>query len=393
MGKQVLTNIRFESGHGSVIRDDTGRTLIDLHNNGSLSCGHRHEILRESVAGEEPLNIGRYRSGPRSEMTRIIRDLLPGYDAYQLYSCGTQACEGLLRYASAITGRNGIVGFRGAYHGNTRALASATDVDSWHGARMPDFLALDYPTGHDDASIKDTCDVIASALDSFGADRLAGMIAEPISSKSMQAPPAGFWKALQDRVLRPRGILLLADEYMTSGRIGHWLGFEADGASPDAICIGKAMKTGMPFALLAAHARHAEAVRAVKGEDSASGQPHICRNVTLTLAALEDDGGLDRLAGLFDVFHQEMMPMCNHPAVERIGGAGALWGVTLHDRELARAVGELCLQRGVLLAAIRNCLRMTPAFDITEDTARAALGIVRDCIRTAVLPIEKGAAN
>ena len=380
MTKQILSDVTFVRGAQSIIEDTCGREYIDFHNNGSLSCGHRIEILRNCFSYDYPLNVGRYASVQRDALISLLKSIFPDHGSFQLYSSGTLANEGMLRFASAITRRGGFVGFKGAFHGNTKALASATDVDPWHGDRIEGFHALDFPSEDGKTNTDGMLSRIECELDAIGPDTIAGMIAEPVHTKAMVAPPHGFWRRLSNEVLKPRGILLLADEYMSSGRIGAWLGFSREGVVPDIICVGKAMKTGLPFALLAAQHGYRDLVRNVKGEDSASGQPHICCNVVMTLGRIADEQLLARLPALEQLFKSEMALFDSSTGVVRTYASGALWGIEMNDREVARQVGARCLENGVVLAAIRNCLRMTPAFDIDEDLARSGLALVRNVI-------------
>jgi 4-aminobutyrate aminotransferase-like enzyme len=371
---QVLTAVVFDSAVGSRITDVDGREYIDFFNNASLPLGHDQGIIAETFRPQLPLNTGKYETVERSRLVEVVGEILPEYSAFQFYSSGTAANEGMLRYATAITGRPNFAGFSGGFHGHTRAMASVSDLDSWHGDRIPGFLSLPYPGAEDGHSVEHLLEELDRTLAPV-ASELAGFVMEPWHSKAMTAPPSGFMRRFQSEVLGPRGILLLADEYLTSVRCGAWIASSLQGVVPDIVCVGKSMKTGIPFALLAARRDHERHVKLVKGEDSASGQAHLCRNVRLTIEAIREQNLLGRVFELETLFKDRLSWVGDRNKVRRTFAAGALWGVELESRELSQAVALDCARQGILVASIRDCVRLTPALNIPIGEAEQGLAI------------------
>lgn len=388
---QILGNISFTKAQGSVLFDSLGRDYIDFYGNASLPLGHNHEILRKVFNESIPLNIGLYSNSYRGDLVSVLSDIFPGYSDYQFYSSGSAANEGMLRYAMKITGRSKFCGFYGSFHGRTKALASVSDMEPENGERINGFFELPYP-GYDpktgryscDPSLIPDVDEIDSIIDEYGSDDLAGMILEPILSKPVILPPNNWLLDLKKRVLDKRGILLLADEYLTSGRVGTWMECKAQGVEPDVFSFGKCYSTGIPFGGIACLAKYATDVSKVKGNDTYGGQPAISKNVLLTLDEINNSKLIERSKWIEKSFKDFFLPLLSSQEIFRITAIGALMYVEFCSREFALKVGKICLDEGVLLAVIKCGVRLTPSLNMDESIMKEGFSRIKTSIMKAM---------
>ena len=82
---------------------------------------------------------------------------------------------------------------------------------------------------------------------------LAGVIVEPYQGAAgFIFPPEGWLKRLE-QWLRGRGLLFTLDEVQSSyGRTGKFWAMEWEGLTPDMVCIGKGIGSGVPASAIAA---------------------------------------------------------------------------------------------------------------------------------------------
>jgi 4-aminobutyrate aminotransferase-like enzyme len=400
----VLSENKFVSGHGDTITDQAGREYLDFYANGSLSFGHDTSILRKALEEPLPINVGMYETAYRADAAAALGDLYPGYTAFQFNTSGSLAIEGGLRYAMAITGRNAFAGFAGSFHGRTKATTSLTDMDSCNGERIAGYAMLPYPgfneqtrgsemegRGEDGRIIADVdanLAEIARILDEAGAETFAGVVVEPILSKSMLKPPAGWLNRLKHEVLVPRGILLIADEIFTGGRVGAWSSAVDQGQPADILIICKSFSSGFPFSAVTCREEHADGVARVKGSDATSAQAIQCRVAQLTAQRLVRENILDHEMVMGKTFLEHASRLYEFPSVKRISADGALFGVEFDSLDVAVKAGEGALRNGVLLAAIHRSLRLSPPLNMSVESVIEGVERVHRAVAAAELARE-----
>lgn len=388
---QILGQIDFAHAEGPFIYDINGKEYIGLYHHSCLPLGHDSSILRKTFSKNHPLNVGLYPNSNRKLLTEALSKLFPQYSSFQFDSTGTSANEGMMRYAMGITGRSSFCGFECSFHGRSKALASVSDMDPFHGRRIEGYFQLPYPgydqktEGYhvDDSGVAHpTVEELTSMIDEHGYEDLAGMILEPIASKPLIEPPKGWLRRVKEEVLKPRGILLLADEYLTAGRTGSWLECYNQDVRPDVMSFGKCLTSGMPFSGIACLENFSSSVSIVKGSSAYGGQSPVCENVLLTINAIMEQNLIERQADLAQVFMKNFSHLKGSHGVERVFAKGALFGIEFSSKELALKVGQTCLQKRVLLAAIKRAICLSPPFNIDLNVLQEACSRIYEAIDT-----------
>jgi 4-aminobutyrate aminotransferase-like enzyme len=214
---------------GCHVWDADGREYLDLTAGfGVAALGHRNPRVMEAIA-EAPVAhaLGDL---AEAEVTKELRDALPWPAKFGV--TGEDAVEIALRTALLATGKPGIVGFDGAYHGTGLLALAATGMERFRAPFAPWLPGPVHrrPYGEDPGELPPD---------------VGAVIVEPVQGRNgSRVPPDGFLPVLRRRC-DEGGALLVVDAIFTAlGRIGDlWPGSEV----ADVLCVGKALGGGLPL--------------------------------------------------------------------------------------------------------------------------------------------------
>ena len=217
------------SAKGCRVIDGEGREYLDLSAGfGVAALGHRNPRVMAAI-GEQRV-VQALGDLAEAEATVRLRQVLPRPAKFGL--SGEDAVEIALRTALLVTGKPGIVGFGGAYHGTGLLALAATGLERFRApfaAWLPGPVHR-FPFGEDPGPLPDDAGCV---------------IVEPIQGRAgARVPPQGFLELLRERC-DEAGALLVADEiYCGLGRAGEML---VSGQLADVVCLGKALGGGLPL--------------------------------------------------------------------------------------------------------------------------------------------------
>jgi 4-aminobutyrate aminotransferase len=253
-------------GEGHRLFDVEGRAYLDFANGIAVSSlGHHHPAVSAAIHAQvdrliaPPNAIGF--TEPINRLAEMIAAEMPDpLDTVFFLNSGSEAIEGALKMARRVTGRPGIIAFRGGFHGRTFGATSVTSSNPnyRHGYEplLPGVYLAAFPDvyrdfdGDEDAAA-DAClaALVADFDDQVVADDVAAILVEPIQGEGGYRPaPARFLRALR-RGGRARHILLIFDEVQSGyARTGKMWGFEHAGVVPDVVTLAKAIANGLPLA-------------------------------------------------------------------------------------------------------------------------------------------------
>src|SRR5579875_3713659 len=163
----------------------------------------------------------------------------------RMTSSGTEATMSALRLARAVTGREKVLKFAGAYHGHVDGLLAeagsglATQGIPASPGVLPQAAAATVIVPWNDAE----------ALRRAAAEHeLAASLAEPVPANMGVVPPApGFLELLRETADRT-GALLVFDEVISGFRVARGGAQERYGVLPDLTILGKIIGGGLPAA-------------------------------------------------------------------------------------------------------------------------------------------------
>jgi glutamate-1-semialdehyde 2,1-aminomutase len=184
------------------------------------------------------------------ELAERIVAAVPSAEMVRFVNSGTEAAMSTLRLARAVTGRDLVVKFAGAYHGHADALLA----EAGSGIAT---LAIAGSPGVPGNAVADTVVLpyndpeAVEALFMRDGARIAAVIVEPVAGNmGCVAPREGFLEGLRT-ACSEHGALLIFDEVMTGFRVAFGGAQSLLGVRPDLTCLGKVIGAGLPVAAYA----------------------------------------------------------------------------------------------------------------------------------------------
>jgi adenosylmethionine-8-amino-7-oxononanoate aminotransferase len=254
---------------GCYIYDSTGKAYLDGSGGAAVSClGHGDpDIIMAVQKQAEALSFahtGFFTSEPAEELADILVHHAPeGLDRVYLVSGGSEATEAAIKLARQYHIENGeperrhLIARKQSYHGNTLG-ALAAGGNEWRRAQFSPLLidvthispCYEYVLRGADETAYDYGQRMAQELEDeilrLGPQTVMAFMAEPVVGATLGAVPAvaGYYQRIRD-ICDRYGVLLILDEVMCGmGRTGHLFACEADGITPDIMCIAKGLGAG-----------------------------------------------------------------------------------------------------------------------------------------------------
>ena len=175
----------------------------------------------------------------------MLADTFPDpLDSVLFLNSGSEAIDGALKLARRVTGRPGIIAFRGAFHGRTFGATSVTTSNinyrTGYEPLLPGVYFAPFPAvyrdfgGDEAAATASSLAILGSLLKTVIApSQVAAILIEPVQGEGGYYPaPAAFLQGLR-ALCDEHGILLIADEVQSGyGRTGEMWAFEHAGHRP-----------------------------------------------------------------------------------------------------------------------------------------------------------------
>lgn len=396
----------FQKGYGCTLTDVDGNVYLDFSSGIYVTTlGHCHPKVTAAVqdAAGELMNCHDFTTPRKLRLLEKLIDILPGDLAgVQLYDNGTTAVEAGLRICRAATGKHEFLSCYGDFHGKTGHSASLARMKPVYGStRAPGFYMLPRPNVYRPLFKKADGTIDTDAyLDFYGefvaeatTGRVAGIVLEPIQGWAGSIfPPDDFFPKLR-RWCDARGILLMADEVLTSmGRTGKFLAMEHWNTLPDVVTLGKGFGNGFPVTAVVVRKPYADSVEHISASTSYGGNPMACAAALASIEAIEEEGLLENALRLEKYFVKRLDEMkSDHPIIGDVRCKGCLMGVELVKDRISK---EPFTEAGVFIykEAFRNglawipaghILRMSPPIVMDLDAAAKCMDLIDDAIGKA----------
>lgn len=251
--------IYLSRGEGAYVHDVDGNPYFDLTNNfASLIHGHAHPRIVAAVTERVALGTCFTLPTPADvELAELLLQRLEGADKIRFLNSGTEAVMMAIRAARAYTGRPMIAKVEGAYHGmyDHAEISLDSNPDTW--GQTP--KSISYSHGTPEAVLADTLilpfnDVEgAEAALKEHADRLAGVLIDPVPATCGMIPATPEYLAMLRRLCDELGAVLIFDE-VVSFRYGYQGAQGVFGGDPDLTTIAKIIGGGFPVGAIAGKA-------------------------------------------------------------------------------------------------------------------------------------------
>jgi len=401
--------IAFEEGKGATVRDADGNTYIDLFAGiGVLNVGHSNPYVLEAVheQADQFVHTVDFPTEARLDLIEKLDEIAPdGLQGNQKVvfggPTGSDAVEASIKLSKYNTGGDGLIAFRGAYHGATTGAMSVTSNKKFKEHYTPllsDVVHAPYP--HPFRQDKAPQEAVDHALEEVqaivedpygGLANPAGIIVEPIQGEGgIVTPPEGFLQGLRD-IADDNDVTLVFDEIQSGlGRTGQWWASDWEGVTPDAMTSAKALGgVGFP---LSATMYHEDLDTWGSGDHAGTYRGHVVgmRAGTRAIEYIQDHDLLAHARDLGEYIRGRLREAGEgNERLADVRGKGLFIGAEFVDADgkpdgdLVDAIQQYCFERGVLVwTAGRhgNVLRFLPPLVLTHELAETALDIVVEAI-------------
>ena len=392
-------------GQGHRLFDTEGRAYLDFANGIAVTAlGHVHPRVTAAIHAQVDKLIGPVSAmgftEPISRLADELASVFPApLDTTIFLNSGSEAIDAAMKLARRVTGRPGIIAFRGGFHGRTFGAMSVTSS------------AINYRVGYEPLLPSVHLSTFPAVYRDFGGDEGAAVARAMADLRTLTAttiPPSAVGSILIEAVqgeggfnpappaflreLRAfcdeHGILLIADEVQCGyGRTGRMWAFEHAGVVPDVVVLAKAIANGLPLsAVVASRELHERWGRGAHGS-TYGGNPVACAAGIAVLETIGSEGLVENAA----TRGEELRVGLERIAAEddRIGdirGPGMMIGVEfVRDRSTREPDGSLpdrlsaaCADNGLLVLTCgsqHEVMRWIPPLDVTAAEISEAVEI------------------
>jgi putrescine aminotransferase len=384
----------FVAADGVELTDARGRRYLDfLAGYGSIPLGHNHPgvagAVKAAIDAGVPHFILMAPEALPAALAAKLAQLAPGdLSMVFLMSSGSEAVDGALKLARAVTRRPRFVAARRGYHGATFGAMAVTGDPR---------LEVFEPLG--DRALVPWGDAAAIEQQLKKRD-VAAVILEPIQAEGgVVLPPPGYLADVA-RLCERHGTLFILDEVQTGlGRTGTMFTCEREGVVPDVMVLAKGLSGGLvpisayitrpalwrkAYGTLATCELHCTTYR---------GGPLACAAALATIEAIETGGLVAHADRLGRVLGDKLRAAtAGHALVRDVRGRGLLWGLELatsKDGVVAELIAQWLvvglLERGIVTQVTTlapSVVRIEPSLVIEEAHLDRLAAAVADVLAT-----------
>ena len=374
-------NAEYEVCSGEELRIRDGRVILDFLSGYCVyNVGHNHpriiEALRREIESCGPSMLQNHVAASAGELAEILCSRAGGsLNKAHFTTSGTEGIETAIKFSRAVTGRDGLLAAKNAFHGLTCGSLSLMDQRYWtegFGPPIPGVAFVDF----------DDVDALERELVTRN---YAALILEPIQGEGgIVVSSDGYLQRAQD-LCRENGTLFVLDEVQTGlYRTGKFLAAHHYGLDPDMVIMAKALSGGfIPMGAVLMTDQiydsvYCSAKRALVNTSTFSENSLGTRAALSTIEVLEDEGLGERALHLGQSFRERLREaLSEYEMVSEVRGLGFFTGVVFGQPRIHPGLfGQMIVMRlfrefGILTQVCGNNLlviKATPPLNVHEKS-------------------------
>jgi acetylornithine/succinyldiaminopimelate/putrescine aminotransferase len=234
------------------LEDEKGEVRINAGGYSAVPFGDNYpelidfliRYLREGDSmGLPQQSASKWRAELEYRLIAKLAELAPSHIDSKIFfsNSGSEAIESAIKFALCYRPRaTYFINFTRAYHGKTTGALNLTPNPEYQQQlQHPALDVVTLPFGDSEAFTRE--------VKRLGADRIAGVILEPIQGEAGVIVPPKEFLGHVDELCKRHGIVTIADEIQTGlGRSGYWYAsIEWGGMDPDIIALAKPLGGGL----------------------------------------------------------------------------------------------------------------------------------------------------
>ena len=392
---------------GVYLYTQDGREYLDFTSGiGVTNLGHNHpHVLNAAIEQMKKFShsaVGITLHEPLLQLTEVLPSVMPeGMNMFFFGNSGSEAVEGALKLARYVSGRPGLIAFRGGFHGRTYAAISVTSVKSKYRLHYEPFVPGIYfaefanpyrcPLGDTAAdAVEWSQRSLANVFDHMiPPSEVAAILVEPVQGEGGYiVPPAEFLENLR-ATCDAHGILLIFDEVQSGfGRTGQMFAAQTLGVRPDIMAVAKGIANGFPLGATVASRELMSAWKAGSHGTTFGGNPVACAAALAVQEVFRDENVLEncrkmgkRLISGLRALQQK------HDFIGEVRGLGLMLALEIikpdgkktPDGQKAFKILNAMLDNGLvgyMAGPMGNVVRLIPPLTVSEQQIDKALEIL-----------------
>jgi 4-aminobutyrate aminotransferase len=400
-----------ESGSGCIVKDVDGNEFIDFNSGlAVLNVGHCHPKVVSAIT-EQTKKLIHYSYTdfyyqPIVDLGKELTKITPGTFAKKVFFCnsGAEAIEAAMKMAKWHTRNSLFLAYTGAFHGRTLGAVSltaskpvqrrhffplvpgVTHVPYPYCYRCP--FHLSYPECHFWCVDFIEEEVLAKYIP---AENVAAMFVESIQGEGgYVVPPDDYFTRLR-RLLDKHNILMIDDEIQSGiGRTGKWFAMEHFNVIPNAVCVAKAIGSGLPIGALISKDEFMD----WEGGSHATtfgGNPVACAAGLAVIDVIRQERLLENATKLGAHLLTRLKEMQKkYPIIGDVRGKGLMVAAEIvkdpdtkeFGAELSQEIMMKCFKRGLaIITSGKSTMRFVPPLVITRELLDAGLDVFEGVVK------------
>ena len=400
------SQIEIVEGDGSWVTAADGKRYLDFASGIAVTnLGHRPPAV-EAAAQNQLSRLwhagGSFLFESRADAAEKILDITPdSIEQIFFLNSGAEAVEASVKLAKKTSGRQGIIVFRGGFHGRTMGSVSFTTSRAkyrrgYH-PLVPSVFVTPFPhpyrwgMSQEDANAHALNELRLMFKHEVMPDEIAAFLFEPLQGEGGYYPASfEFMQAIRD-LADEHGILMIVDEVQTGfGRTGDYFTSEIYGIDPDILVMGKAIANGLPLSAVGASKEIFS--KWVPGSHGTTfgGNPVSCAAAAAVVDELKNvlPGIAERSDLAFTRFGDLQE---KHRTIGDVRGLGLMIGIELvkqdrePDTEAFGVISEESQKDGLFILSCspdNNVIRFVPPLNVSLDDLEAGIDILDRAITT-----------
>ena len=392
------SDLEIVAAEGAWVTDVEGERYLDFACGISVvNSGHNHPAV--VAAAKDQIDKvwhagGAFRYDSLVTAAENVLEVTPeSIEKIFFMNSGAEAVEAGTKLARKVSGRQGIVAFRGAFHGRTMGSVTYTTSrakyrQGYH-PLLPSVFITPFPhpfrwgMSEDEATDHALRELDLMLKHEITPGEVAAFLVEPVQGEGGYYPaPQRFMNRLGE-LCDEHGILMIHDEIQTGfGRTGTWFASDHYQVKPDILLMGKAIANGLPLSAIGATADVFDAWEPGSHGTTFGGNPVACAAAAANMGALAElIPGTSRLSELAFSRFKKMQE--RHPAIGDVRGLGLMIGIELvrpdGNEPDPQAFDFLAHHSRESRLLILNCgpdgnvIRFIPPLCVTEDEINTAI--------------------
>jgi 4-aminobutyrate aminotransferase len=398
------SEVEIVDGKGSWVTGADGKRYLDFACGIAVTnLGHRPDNVVE--AAQAQLNKlwhagGAFLYEPIVTAAEAIVDIAPvGIDKVLFMNSGAEAVEASVKLARKVTGRQGIVTFRGGFHGRTMGSVTYTTSKAkyrqgYH-PLVPSTFVVPFPHPYGWGMSQDEANDYALRELEFlfryqiTPEEVAAFLVEPLQGEGGYYPASKAYLDALRSLADEHGILMIIDEVQTGfGRTGDWFTSQVYDVRPDVLVMGKAIANGLPLSAVGASSDLLDEWLPGSHGTTFGGNPVSCAAAAATVEGLRPVvPGVNGLSA--HAFSRWNDLKAEYPTIGDVRGLGLMIGIELvkegntPDPDAFAAISAHALDAGMFILNCGpdgNIIRFIPPLNVSQDDLDRGIDILSDAI-------------